>query len=52
MLPRDDGNGFTRSLVSNLIEHLEGPFPLLLSRHEREHLITLVQTLLEASPTY
>lgn len=46
---RDELNAFSRSLVGRLIEHLEGSFHLPITLHERDHLITLVQTLLEVS---
>jgi hypothetical protein len=48
---RDELNGFSRSLVGRLVEHLEGSFYLPLTPHEREHLITLVQTVLEVRST-
>ncbi|CED84427.1 RAVE (regulator of V-ATPase assembly) complex subunit RAV1/DMX protein, WD repeat superfamily [Phaffia rhodozyma] len=43
----DEGKTFTRSLMGRLIEHLEGSFQIGLTRHERDHMITLVQTVIE-----
>lgn len=47
VLSRLDSETFSRSLVARLVEHLEGPFELSLTSHERVHLVALVQTLLE-----